>query len=115
MEKTKKILIVEDNRNIANLVRVAASREGYAVEIALDGNALLVLLASQPGVVLSRERVLQDVWGHAFEGYGRSVDSQITRLRRKIESDPRDPKIIETVWGVGYRFQPPASRKVSDA
>lgn len=78
---------------------------GKQIETTRTEFDLLLLLASNPGVVFSRERLLSDVWGYSFEGYERSVDSQVTRLRKKIESDPKEPRYIETVWGVGYRFK----------
>lgn len=78
--------------------------DGKPVDTTRTEFDVLVLLASSPGTVFSRERLLQEVWGYSFEGYERSVDSQVTRLRRKIEVDPKNPALIETVWGVGYRF-----------
>ena len=66
---------------------------------------LLLLLASNPDVAFSRERLLEEVWGYNFEGYERTVDTHVTRLRKKIELDARNPQYIETVWGVGYRFR----------
>ena len=51
-----------------------------------------------------RRELLQRVWGAAFDGYEHTVNSHINRLRTKIEDDPREPRRIVTVWGVGYRF-----------
>jgi DNA-binding response OmpR family regulator len=65
---------------------------------------LLATLARQPGRIFSREQLLEAVHGVAFDGYDRSVDSHIKNLRRKIEPDPRKPRYIQTVYGVGYRF-----------
>jgi len=65
---------------------------------------LLATLARQPGRIFSREQLLEAVHGVAFDGYDRSVDSHIKNLRRKIEPDPRKPRYIHTVYGVGYRF-----------
>jgi DNA-binding response OmpR family regulator len=79
--------------------------DGKPIETTRTEFDLLLLLANNPGVVFSRERLLQEVWGYSFEGYERSVDSQVTRLRKKIETDPKEPRFIETVWGVGYRFR----------
>ena len=69
---------------------------------------LLYFLASHPGVVYSRGELLQRVWGAGFDGYEHTVNSHINRLRNKIEPDPQAPSLIETVWGLGYRFNPPA-------
>ena len=65
---------------------------------------LLALFASRPGRVYSREQLLEQVWGYHFEGYRHTVNSHINRLRAKIERDPAQPRFIQTVWGVGYRF-----------
>jgi len=65
---------------------------------------LLAALMSVPGRVLSRAKLLEAVQGVAFEAFERSVDVHISNLRSKIESDPRKPHYIETVFGVGYRF-----------
>lgn len=69
---------------------------------------LLHHLASNPGLVLSREHLLRTVWGYHHDGYQRTVDSHITRVRRKLESAGASPAMIVTVHGVGYRFEPPA-------
>ncbi len=65
---------------------------------------LLALLAQHPGRVYTRSQVLEQVWGHAYEGYDHTVNSHVNRLRTKIESDPRHPRYVLTVWGVGYKF-----------
>jgi DNA-binding response OmpR family regulator len=70
---------------------------------------LLHHLASNPGLVLSREHLLRTVWGYHHDGYQRTVDSHITRVRRKLESAGASPNMIVTVHGVGYRFEPPAA------
>jgi DNA-binding response OmpR family regulator len=65
---------------------------------------LLLHFATQPGRVFTRGQLLDQVWGYAHQGYEHTVNSHINRLRAKIERDPSDPRFIETVWGVGYRF-----------
>jgi len=67
--------------------------------------SLLTMLAGQPGRVFSRLQLLESSQGTAYEGYERTVDAHIKNLRSKLESDPRQPKYIETVFGVGYRFR----------
>lgn len=66
---------------------------------------LLRILASHPGQVLSREQLLNLVWGDDFYGDNRTVDVHIRWLREKIEDDPGNPKYIQTVRGVGYKFR----------
>lgn len=65
---------------------------------------LLVLMASNPGKVYSREKLLELVWGYDFEGYRHTVNSHINRLRGKLEENMIKPKFILTAWGVGYKF-----------
>jgi DNA-binding response OmpR family regulator len=65
---------------------------------------LLAVLASRPGVVFGRERLLERVWGEGYFGSDHLVDVHIAKLRKKIEKDSSDPHFIQTVRGVGYRF-----------
>ena len=82
-------------------------------EVKLSGNPILLtpiefnilkLLASAPGHVYSRQDLLSAIWDTAYEGYKRNIDPHVNRLRTKIEGNPRRPKYILTVWGVGYKF-----------
>ena len=66
---------------------------------------LLLLLCRSPGLVLSREFILQKLWGYDFYGDTRVVDVHISHLREKLEQDPGCPPYIKTVRGVGYKFQ----------
>jgi DNA-binding response OmpR family regulator len=68
---------------------------------------LLLLLASQPGVVLDRQTLLEGVWSKDVNVTLRSVDTLVKRLRQKIERDPGEPTRVVTVWGVGYKFTAP--------
>jgi DNA-binding response OmpR family regulator len=79
---------------------------GTAVDSTAREFDLLRFLHSHPGTVFSREQLMQQVWGPNHFGTVRTVDNFIARLRAKIEDDPDDPKHIETVRGVGYRFNP---------
>ncbi|MEW5986528.1 MAG: response regulator transcription factor [Chloroflexota bacterium] len=65
---------------------------------------LLAMLMTAPGRVFSRLELLQQLQGLAYEGYERNIDVHIRHLRQKIEADPAEPRYIETVYGVGYRF-----------
>ena len=65
---------------------------------------LLALLMDTPGRVFSRLDLLEDLQGTSFEGVARTIDVHIRNLRTKIESDPANPRYIETVFGIGYRF-----------
>lgn len=66
---------------------------------------VLYLLASHPGIVLSRETLLERVWTADIHVTERSVDTLIKRLRQKVEQNPAEPELILTVWGTGYKFR----------
>ncbi len=68
--------------------------------------ALLEMLARHPDEVLTRERLLNEVWGVSYYGTTRTLDQHIAQLRKKVEPDPRTPATILTVHGIGYRYQP---------
>jgi two-component system alkaline phosphatase synthesis response regulator PhoP len=74
------------------------------IELTPTEFALLTALAEHPGRAFSRLQLLERVQGVAFEGYERTIDAHIKNLRAKIEPYPRQPRYIETVFGVGYRF-----------
>ena len=65
---------------------------------------MLYLLAAQPGIVFTRDILLERVWTKDIHVTERSVDTLMKRLRQKIESNPAEPKLILTVWGTGYKF-----------
>ena len=65
---------------------------------------LLAILMSAPGRVFSRPDLLESIQGNSFEGIARTIDQHVRNLRAKIEPDPTQPRYIETVFGVGYRF-----------
>jgi len=78
--------------------------DGREVALTPQEFSLLHLLMSQPGIVLSREELLEKVWGSEVFVTGRGVDTLVTRLRRKVEEDPSRPKRIITARGIGYKF-----------
>jgi DNA-binding response OmpR family regulator len=74
------------------------------IELTAHEFELLYVLASNRGIVFTREALVQRVWGEDTHITVRSVDTLVKRLRRKLEVDPADPKFILTVWGSGYKF-----------
>jgi two-component system alkaline phosphatase synthesis response regulator PhoP len=83
-----------------------ASLGGAALHLKPKEFDLLLYLARHPGIVLSRDALLREVWGYEFPIDTRTVDVHIRGLRAKVEADPSQPKRIETVRGFGYRFEP---------
>lgn len=77
---------------------------GNEVELTPTEFKLLEVMMKAPGKVFSRDRLIELVMGYEYEGYGRTLDSHIARLRGKIEKDIKSPAYIKTVFGVGYKF-----------
>lgn len=84
--------------------RVTVTVGGRDVDLTRSEFELLAVLMSSPGRVFSRLDLLDRMSGDAYEGYERTIDVHIRNLRTKIESDPKHPKYVETVYGMGYRF-----------
>ncbi|MCP9495577.1 MAG: response regulator transcription factor [Pyrinomonadaceae bacterium MAG19_C2-C3] len=74
------------------------------VELTPKEFELLRLFATNPGRVFPRKYLLEKIWDYSYEGYDRTIDSHINRLRAKIEDDPESPRMVLTVWGIGYKF-----------
>ncbi len=83
------------------------TRAGEPISLTPTEFNLLAAMAGQPGRAFSRLQLLEAAQGSAYEGYERTVDAHIKNLRAKLEPDPRHPRYIETVFGVGYRFARP--------
>jgi DNA-binding response OmpR family regulator len=81
-------------------------KNGTDIHLTKTEFKLLLTLASRPGQVFTREVLLQQVWEYDYFGDSRLVDVHIRRLRGKIEDDPRDPAIVQTVRGLGYKVAP---------
>ena len=78
--------------------------DGNPVEVSNREFRLLRFLVENRGRVVSRDQILNNVWGYDYEGTARTIDNFINKLRSKIERDPQAPEIILTVRGVGYKF-----------
>ena len=98
----------EDRMEIGDLVvdrrRHEVSRAGARIDLTPLEFQILDLLASEPGRAWSRNDLLDRVWSTEYEGYQRNIDPHINRLRKKLESDPKNPHYVLTVRGVGYKL-----------
>ncbi len=84
--------------------RMRVDVAGRGVELTPTEFQLLATLARRPGRIFTRSQLLDALRGVAFESYERAIDTHVKNLRRKIEPDPREPRYVLTVYGVGYRF-----------
>lgn len=80
-------------------------RKGKEIELTPTEFAIMKMFLQNPDKALSRHEILDLVWGENYFGDIKIVDVNVRRIREKIEDNPSDPKIIETVWGVGYRLR----------
>ena len=117
MKMPYRILVLDDDEHalsgIVELLRVAghhvtgaATYDAAKRLLAVSEFDLLVFFQRHPGVAFTREQLMRQVWGPDYFDTVRTVDNFVARLRAKIEDDPDEPKHIETVRGVGYRFNP---------
>ena len=88
--------------------------EGKEVDLTASEFKLLTTLARHPGRVYNRMELVEKVLGYDFEGYERTIDSHVKNLRAKLGDDPKKPKWLYTVHGVGYRFEAPTKTDKSD-
>ncbi len=86
--------------------RVFAGPDEAEVQLTQREFDLLLFLARHPGQAFSRNQLMDSVWQYSFYSDTSTVTVHIRRLRAKIEPDPAEPRFLQTVWGVGYRFQP---------
>jgi len=87
-----------------DLRRCRVVRSGKALDISSKEFDLLKYFICHPGETLSRDRLLEDVWGYENYPTTRTVDTHLVRLRQKLEPDPEQPQYFLTVHGTGYRF-----------
>jgi len=97
LERAGGRLVIEPARRRVTL-------DGRPIELTESEFNLLVALARFPGRVYTRYELINKVQGYDFEGYERTIDAHVKNLRRKLGDDPREPRLIETVYGRGYRF-----------
>ena len=81
-----------------------AKKNGLFLDLTPTEFKVLYTLASYPARVFTREELVEKALGYQFEGYERSIDAHIKNIRHKIEDDPKNPTLIITIYGVGYRF-----------
>jgi two-component system, OmpR family, alkaline phosphatase synthesis response regulator PhoP len=84
--------------------RMRLTRGPEPIDLTATEFALLAALARQPGRVFTRSQLLDAIHGVAFESYERAIDAHVKNIRRKLEPDPRAPRYVLTVYGVGYRL-----------
>lgn len=90
--------------------RTLVDKDGVSVPLSTGEYNLLLALVSRPNQVLSRDQLLDITQGREANAFDRAIDNQVSRLRRKIEEDPKNPLLIKTVWGGGYTLAAEVTR-----
>jgi DNA-binding response OmpR family regulator len=103
MEKTPAEVLRCDGLT-ADCTRRTVTLDGQPVELTTMEFELLALFMHRPGLVFSRERLMDELQREEWEIYDRSVDVLVSRLRRKLQDNPKHPRFIKAVWGSGYKF-----------
>ena len=99
------VLSFDDGALVIDTVQHEVRRDGLVIELTPNEYRLLQTLARYPGRAYSRFELVSHVQGHEYQGYERTIDAHVKNLRRKIEPDPRHPRYVETVFGIGYRLK----------
>lgn len=91
---------------VVDLRKRTAVLNGQAVEFTTMEFDILALFLENPGAALNRDEIMERIKGVDWEAYNRSIDVTISRLRTKLQDDPKQPRYLKTVWGTGYMFLP---------
>jgi len=95
---------IEHGALTVNFLKHEASLEGKPLNLTPIEFKVLGALVKEPGRVFSRAQIIEKALGHDFDGFDRTIDVHILKLRRKLEPDPRHPRYIKTVYGAGYKL-----------
>ena len=105
MEKwDKSTLVFDDGNPMIDYGKRSVKVKGQEVALTPNEFDILYTLAANKGMVLSRQQIIDKVFGMDFEGFDRTIDVHVKNIRKKIEDDTRNPKYILTVVKVGYKF-----------
>lgn len=89
-----------------DIKKVEVKKHGEVVSLTSNEFKVLTILLTNPGQVFSREQLVEKAFGLDYEGFDRTVDTYVKNIRQKIETNPKEPRFIMTVYGMGYKFIP---------
>ncbi|GKU24099.1 response regulator transcription factor [Clostridium folliculivorans] len=89
-----------------DIKKLLVKKQGKAVSLTTNEFKVLTVLITNPGQVFSREQLVDKAFGIDYEGFDRTIDTYIKNIRQKIEDNPKEPKYITTIYGMGYKFIP---------
>ncbi len=88
-----------------HIEEMIVKKNGHTLELTTNEFKILLALITNQNIVLSRDKLIEAAFGHDYEAYDRTIDTHIKNIRQKIETNPKKPTYIHTVYGAGYRFQ----------
>lgn len=103
-EPQRDLISFDNGRVRIDVAKQEVSLNGEIITLTPNEYKLLLALARYPGRVYTRSELINKVQGYEYEGYDRTIDAHVKNLRQKIEEDPKNPRYILTVFGVGYKF-----------
>ncbi|MBE6068017.1 MAG: response regulator transcription factor [Clostridium lundense] len=89
-----------------DIKKMIIKKQGDVVSLTTNEFKILTILLANPETVFSREQLVEKAFGFDYEGYDRTIDTHIKNIRHKIEDNPKEPKYIITIYGMGYKFMP---------
>jgi DNA-binding response OmpR family regulator len=99
------LLVINNGDLEINIEKMILKKQGIPITLTANEFKILIALLTNPGQIFSREQLVNKAFGIDYDGFDRTVDTHIKNIRQKIESNPKNPKYIISVYGVGYKFQ----------
>ncbi|MDD3224958.1 MAG: response regulator transcription factor [Clostridium sp.] len=98
------ILIINNGDLEINIEKLILKKKGNIVSLTTNEFKILIALLTNPGQVFSREQLVNKAFGFDYDGFDRTIDTHIKNIRHKIEDDPKKPRYIVSIYGMGYKF-----------
>ena len=99
------LLIINNGDLEINIEKLIIKKQGKTITLTSNEFKILIALLTNPGQIFSREQLVNKAFGIEYDGFDRTVDTHIKNIRSKIEDDPKHPKYIISIYGMGYKFQ----------
>lgn len=99
------LLIINNGDLEIDIEKFIVKKQGKNVNLTSNEFKILIVLLSNPGQVFSRDQLVNKSFGIDYDGFDRTIDTHIKNIRRKIEDNPKNPKYIVSIYGVGYKFE----------
>ncbi|WP_298844505.1 response regulator transcription factor [Clostridium sp.] len=99
------LLIINNGDLEINVEKMAVKKQGLPITLTSNEFKILIALLTNPGQVFSREQLVNKAFGTDYDGFDRTVDTHIKNIRYKIEDNPKNPRYIISIYGMGYKFQ----------